>query len=87
MTSAFLEIVELGNGDVVLRRADGKGEPLVRISFSDESKTYMAHARVEIAKAMLHTGIQTYAQLAETAAVAEREINNETVDEQARVLH
>ena len=40
----FLEIVELVNGDIVLQRADGDGEPLMTIRFSDESKGYMPMA-------------------------------------------
>ena len=34
--SSFLEIVELVNGDIVLQRADGDGEALMTIRFSDE---------------------------------------------------
>lgn len=57
--SSFLEIVELGNGDIVLQRADGDGEALMTISFSDESKGYMPNGRLEVARAMIHAGIET----------------------------
>ena len=55
--SSFLEIVELVNGDIVLQRADGDGEALMTIRFSDESKDYMPNGRLEVAKAMIHAGI------------------------------
>ena len=57
--SSFLEIVELVNGDIVLQRADGDGEALMTIRFSDESKDYMPNGRLEVAKAMIHAGIET----------------------------
>ena len=61
--SSFLEIVELVNGDIVLQRADGDGEALMTISFSDESKTYMPNGRLEVARAMIHAGIETASQM------------------------
>lgn len=61
--SSFLEIVELVNGDVVLQRADGDGEALMTIRFSDESKTYMPNGRLEVARAMIHAGIETASQM------------------------
>lgn len=63
MESSLLEIVELANGDIVLQRADGKGEPLINIKFSDESKAYMPNVQVEIAKAMIHAGVQAFADI------------------------
>lgn len=63
MESSLLEIVELPNGDVVLQRADGEGEPLITLSFSDEAKAYMPNVHVEIAKAMIHAGVQAFSEL------------------------
>ena len=63
--SSFLEIVELLNGDIVLQRADGEGEgdALMTIQFSDESKAYMPNGRLEVARAMIHAGIETASQM------------------------
>ncbi len=61
--SAFLEIVELVNGDIVLQRADGDGEALMTIRFSEESKAYLPEERLEVARAMIHAGIESASQM------------------------
>ena len=53
LAASLLEIVEIANGEFVLQRAGGEGGPLVNIRFSDESRQYLADARLEIAKAMI----------------------------------
>ena len=55
--SSFLEIVELESGEVVLRRVDGKGGPLVTIDFSEETKVFLNNQVIEIGKAMIGAGI------------------------------
>lgn len=59
----LFEIVELDNGDVVLRRADDDGEPLVTIKFSDESESYLKDAKMEIARAMVQAGLEASSEL------------------------
>ena len=83
MTSSFLEIVELANGDIVLQRAEGEGEPLVVIQFSEESRVYLNDATLEVARAMIQAGIQAAASMAEQG---ELEIE-EYEDNQPRILH
>ncbi len=74
MESSLLEIVELPNGDIALQRADGEGEPLINIHFSEESKGYMPAMRLEIAKAMIQAGVQAFSDMsAERGCVAEYE--------------
>ena len=97
--SSFLEIVELINGDIVLQRADGDGEALMTIRFSDESKSYMPNGRLEVARAMIHAGIETASQMHfvnTDSAESDEELSGvETYDdaddfddaEQPRVLH
>jgi len=89
--SSFLEIVELPNGDIVLLRADGEGDPLVNIRFSDESKSYMPDSRLEIARAMIQAGIETAVMLSENDDSAEdlRAAFVEDEDEisEPRILH
>ena len=67
--SSFLEIIELDNGEVVLRRPDDDGEPLVSIHFSDESCQYMMGNSLEVAKVMIQAGIQAAAEIAEQVDV------------------
>ena len=84
MTSSFLEIVEMPNGDIVLQRAEEEGEPLVLIQFSEESRIYLMDATLEVARAMIQAGIQAAAQLAEQD---ELELTGESSEEPPRILH
>ena len=65
MSTSLLEIVDLGDGEVVLRRVEGDAEPLVSIQFSDEANAYLMGNNLEIAKVMIQAGIEAAAQLAE----------------------
>ena len=58
MPSPFLEIVELANGKVVLRRSDDDGEPLVVIEFSTDAKDFLNGHHIDVAKAMISAGMQ-----------------------------
>ena len=64
MESSILEIVELANGDIVLRRAGDEGKALLKIEFSDEARQYLPSGRLEVARVMIHAGIQAAAELA-----------------------
>lgn len=61
----ILEIVELANGDIALRRPDAQTEPLVSIRFSEESRHFLGDIRPLIAKAMIEAGIQAVHELRE----------------------
>lgn len=65
MSTALLEIVDRGEGEVVLQRADSDAEPLVTVSFSDEARIYIMDNGLEVAKAMIQAGIQAAAALSE----------------------
>lgn len=69
MSTSLLEIVDLGDGEIVLQRADEDGEPLVTIHFSEETSEYLMENGLEVAKAMIQAGIQTAARLAEVANI------------------
>ncbi|QKX18121.1 hypothetical protein [Microbulbifer sp. YPW1] len=58
MSSETYEIIELSNGDVALRRAGHKEDPLVRIHFSEESLEFLREHKIAIARAMLEAGIE-----------------------------
>lgn len=55
--TAILEIVELANGEVVLRPAEATGEPLVSIRFSEEAVELLRRNRFEVAREMLDHAI------------------------------
>ena len=82
MSASLLEIVDLGDGEIVLQRADDDSEPLVTIRFSEESRVYMMDNSLEVAKAMIQAGIQAAAELAEQG-----EMEIEPTVEAPRVLH
>ena len=64
MPTAFLEIVELEDGRIVLRRGDDEGE-LVTLEFSEEARAFLQGQHLEVAKVMLNAGLQMAGQLAE----------------------
>ncbi len=82
MSASLLEIVDLGDGEIVLQRADDDSEPLVTIRFSDESRIYLMDNGLEVAKAMIQAGIQAAAAIAE-------QVEQETTAEETvpRMLH
>ena len=76
MPTSLLEIVDLGDGEIVLKRAEDEGEALVTIRFSEESRMHIADQGMEVAKAMIQAGIQAAAQLTDQGEV---EMEIETV--------
>ncbi len=65
MPSPFLEIVELDDGRVALRRSDDDGEPLLVIEFSDDARDFLQGQYLEVAKAMITAGMQAAGQVME----------------------
>ena len=82
MSASLLEIVDLGDGEIVLQRADDDSEPLVVIRFSEETRLYLMDNGLEVAKAMIQAGIQAAAVMAEQV-----EVESEVSSEAPRVLH
>lgn len=68
MPTSFLEIVELPDGRIVLRRADDE-EALVTLEFSSDAKGFLQGQHIEIAKAMFNIGVQMAGRLAEGGEV------------------
>ena len=67
MSASLLEIVDLGDGEIVLQRADDDSEPLLTIRFSDESRVYLMDNGMEVAKVMIQAGMQAAAAIVEQA--------------------
>ena len=86
MSTSLLEIVDLGDGEVVLQRADDDSEPLVSIQFSEEASAYLMENNLEVAKVMIQAGIQAAAKMAEMSGL---EIESSEIAEKAeqRTLH
>ena len=80
MSSSFYEIVMLPDGEVVLQRSDEKGEPLIRISFSEEALYYLREGSMDVAKAMIDAGIDAVEMLGNDRMTDEEE-------PEQRILH
>lgn len=64
MPTAFLEIVELADGRIVLRRGDDEGD-LVTLEFTEQAKAFLQGQHLEVAKAMFNSGLQLAGRMAE----------------------
>ncbi len=86
MSTSLLEIVDLGDGEVVLQRADDDSEPLVSIQFSEEASAYLMGNNLEVAKVMIQAGIQAAAKMAEMSGI-EMESSESAEKAEQRTLH
>lgn len=57
MPDMFLEIVELDDGEIALRKADSDDEPIMRVNFSDHILEQLQDQHIDVAKVMLTAGI------------------------------
>jgi hypothetical protein len=83
VSTSLLEIVDLGDGEVVLQRVEDESEPLVSIQFSDEANAYLMGNNLEIARVMIQAGIEAAARLSE---VSNLEVDTAEMS-QRRTLH
>jgi|TARA_B110000003_G_scaffold252078_1_gene266309 hypothetical protein len=58
-TSNYLELAQLPDGSIVLRRSDDHDNPIVRIEFSNESKDFLQGQELTVAKEMIRAGIES----------------------------
>jgi hypothetical protein len=86
MSTSLLEIVDLGDGEIVLQRADDDSEPLVSIQFSEEASAYLMENNLEVAKVMIQAGIQAAAKMAEMSGL-EMESSESAEKAEQRTLH
>lgn len=84
MAPSLFEIVVLPNGEVVLQRANTKGEPLIRIGFSDDVQAFLDDAKIDVAKVMIDAGIELFEQLGSDLLQLEE---GETLETSPRVIH
>ncbi len=57
--SNYLELAQLPDGTIVLRRSDDHDNPIVKIEFSGESKDFLQGQELNIAKEMIRAGIES----------------------------
>lgn len=82
MPASLLEIVDRGDGEIVVQRADDESEPLLTIQFSDEARAYMMDNGLEVARVMIQAGIQAAAAISESG-----NDELETTQDSPRILH
>ena len=82
MPASLLEIVDRGDGEIVVQRADDESEPLLTIQFSDEARAYMMDNGLEVARVMIQAGIQAAAAISESG-----NDELETAHDSPRILH
>ena len=58
-TSNYLELAQLPDGSIVLRRSDDHDNPIVKIEFSKESKDFLQGQELTVAKEMIRAGIES----------------------------
>lgn len=82
VTSSLLEIIELANGDIALKRAGEDEDALVTIRFSDEANDYIGDAGVDVAKVMIQAGVQAVEHINEArSAESDRLALDESFEE------
>ena len=62
---AMLEIVQLSNGDIVLRDPDHGAEPLLRIQFSRDVRAMLGTDAMQVAKLMIEAAASRMSEVAE----------------------
>ena len=82
--SSVLEIIEMVNGDIVLKPAGENNKPLLTIRFSAEANKYVSNDRIEVAKAMINAGIDALSELEHVKLDLEEDFDEIPSD---RVLH
>tara|TARA_B100000963_G_scaffold145560_1_gene126760 strand:+ start:136 stop:393 length:258 start_codon:yes stop_codon:yes gene_type:complete len=55
----YLELAQLPDGTIVLRRSDDPDNPIVKIDFSKESKNFLQGQELNVAKEMIRAGIES----------------------------
>ena len=59
---AYMELVELDDGDIVLRLVENH-QIIVRIAFGDTVKDYLSTGKLDIARAMMYAGFKVFNQM------------------------
>ena len=82
MASTVFEIIEITEGEFVLQRSDGHGEPLVAIKFSPEALEFLSGNSAEVVKTMIEAGIHEVEDIMDSEIAAD-----EKEARSSRVIH
>ena len=63
MSNSVIELVQLKNGDIVLRNSDEPDQPIVTISFSDAIQSMLPQDKMDISRAMVEAGIERFQEI------------------------
>ena len=63
MSDPVIELVKLENGDIALRHSDDPEQHLVTINFSDEVKDMLQYDQMEVARAMVEAGMDSFREI------------------------
>lgn len=64
MSEKVVELVQLENGDIILRDSDDSNqEPLMKLSFSDDISQLLQGSKLDIARVMLEAGLERHQEL------------------------
>ncbi|MGB0467444.1 MAG: hypothetical protein ACPGF7_07960 [Pontibacterium sp.] len=78
----LLEIVELDNGDLAIRRIDEDDAPLMVVAFGDDLRDSLKEKCTEVGRMMLTAGIHMIAESGHRLSTAREEVS-----EQSPTLH
>ena len=57
--SNYLELTQLSDGSIVIRRADDLENPIVKIEFGKESRDFLNGEEISVAKEMIRAGLES----------------------------
>lgn len=80
MSISLLEIVDRGEGEFILKRAEDDAQPLLTIKFSAEARSFMTDNGLDIARAMIQAGFQA-------ASLNTEQVDAETAVAVPPILH
>lgn len=87
MSDMFLEIVEMDDGQIALRRADSDEEPIMRITFSEEVRNQLDDEYIDVAKVMMTAGIHMISDLGGKPSEESVESGASDDNDEVRVIH
>ena len=81
MSDPIIELVQLENGDIVLRHSDKPDQPLVTISISDQIANLQPEEKLDVANAMVEAGLERYQD------IQFQRIEEDTIKPASELLH
>jgi len=63
MKQKTIKLVELENGDIVLKDSKSTNEPLLRLSFSKTVENMLQENKLEVVRVMLEAGIDRHQEI------------------------